>query len=254
MRSLKSVRTALLELLQKLPFKSVALLIEKITANKRNFYSFYGEDAIVMGLMDRYKMQTGNKLELSYIDIGAWRPIKGSNTYFLYKLGFSGTVIEPNPHFQRIWSLIRPRDNFVSVGCGIGKTANLQIFHPGAASNTFNLEFAKEITNQQAFPVTDTVSVPLISLQEIIENHIANSTLPFLLDLDIEGMDYEVLSSYNFPIGFRPKIILIEDKPPMGVSAHSLLIENYLIAHNYQLIARTVATAVYVDENSDLWR
>lgn len=152
-----------------------------------------------------------------------------------------------------MWSLIRPRDNFIAVGCGIEKTGNLQIFHPGAASNTFNLEFAKEITNQQAFQVTDSVSVPLSSLQEIIENHVANSTLPFLLDIDIEGMDYEILSSYNFPVGFRPKIILIEDKPPIGVSVHSLLIQNYLIARDYQPIARTIATAVYVDQNSDLW-
>ena len=56
--------------------------------NKRCFYPFYGKNVMIVGLMDRYKGQTGNKLELSYIDIGVSRTTKGSNTCFLYKLGF----------------------------------------------------------------------------------------------------------------------------------------------------------------------
>jgi hypothetical protein len=76
--------------------------------------------------------------------------------------------------------------------------------------------------------------------------------MPFLLDIDIEGMDYEVISSYDFPDGFRPVIILIEDKPPLGDSSDSLLIQNFLTSKSYKLIARTVVTAVYIDENSTL--
>lgn len=38
--------------------------------------------------MDRHKGQTGNKLELSYINIGASPTSMGLNTCFLYKLGF----------------------------------------------------------------------------------------------------------------------------------------------------------------------
>ena len=65
-------------------------------------------------------------------------------------------------------------------------------------------------------------------------------------------MDYEVISSYDFPSGFRPTIILIEDKPPAGDSQDSSLIESYLNSQNYKLAARTVVTAVYVDEKSNL--
>lgn len=249
---LKGHRTSILERFQSSPFKLVTLLIEKMTANKRAFYSIYGEDALIMGLMDRYTMQTGKQLALSYIDIGAWRPIKGSNTYFLYKKGFTGTVVEPNPHFKRMWNSIRPRDKFLAIGCGTGNFADLQIFHPSAASNTFNSDFAREITNSQPHKITNSVRVPLSSLREIIQGHVTSSTLPFLLDIDIEGMDFEVISSYDFPVGFRPVIILIEDMPPVGDSTDSLMIQNYLAAQKYRLIARTVVTAIYVDENSDL--
>jgi len=38
--------------------------------------------------MDRYKVQTGNKLELSCIYIGASPTSIGVNTCFLHKLGF----------------------------------------------------------------------------------------------------------------------------------------------------------------------
>jgi FkbM family methyltransferase len=248
----KSYRTPILERLQGSPIKLLTQIVEKVTANRRSFYSIYGEDAIIMGLMDRYTMQTGQQLELSYIDIGAWRPIKGSNTYFLYKNGFAGTVIEPNPHFKKMWSSIRPRDTYLAIGCGIEESANLQIFHPSAASNTFNTDFAKEITASQSHKVIQTINVPLRSLKEIITDHVVSSKLPFLLDIDIEGMDYEVISSYDFPVGFRPIIILIEDKPPVGESTDSLLIQNFLTSIRYKLVARTVVTAVYIDEDSTL--
>jgi FkbM family methyltransferase len=245
-------RTAILERIQSSPIKLLNQFVEKITANKRSFFSIYGEDAIIMGIMDRYSMQTGKHLELSYIDIGAWRPIKGSNTYFLYKKGFSGTVIEPNPHFVRMWRSIRPRDKYFAIGCGIQKYADLQIFHPSAASNTFSEKFAKEINDSQPHQVTQTLRVPLRSLNEIITDHVSNFKLPFLLDIDIEGMDYEVVSSYDFPKGFRPMFILIEDKPPVGDSTDSTLIQNFLTSKRYKLIARTIVTAVYIDELSGL--
>ena len=245
-------RTYLLERLQNSPFKLLTLFVENFTSHKRTFYSIYGEDAIIMGLLDRYAMQAGKQLNLSYIDIGAWRPIKGSNTYFLYKMGSTGTVVEPNPHFKRLWRAVRPRDSYLAFGCGLEKSANLQIFHPSAASNTFSSTFAEEISTTQVHKVTSSLTVPLKSLKEIISEHVANSDLPFILDIDIEGMDYEVISSYEFPSGFRPTIILIEDKPPAGDSQDSSLIENYLNSQNYKLIARTVVTAIYVDEQSNL--
>lgn len=251
-KRLTPYRTPTLERLQTSRIKILSKLVEKITANKRSFYSIYGEDAIIMGIIDRHAMHTGKQIELSYIDIGAWRPIKGSNTYFLYKKGCAGTVVEPNPHFQRMWNAIRPRDTYLAIGCGLQQSANLQIFHPSAASNTMSEVFAEAISNSQSAKVTQSLTVPLRSLQEIITSHVANYNLPFLLDLDIEGMDYEVISSYNFPEGYRPIIILIEDKPPIGDSTDSLLIHNFMTSKNYKLIARTVMTAIYVDENSTL--
>lgn len=252
MKKLSTYRTPLLEFLQSSSLKYLTKIVEKVTSNKRSFYSVYGEDAIIMGVMDRYSMQTGKQLELSYIDIGAWRPIKGSNTYFLYKKGFSGTVVEPNPHFKRMWRSIRPRDKYLAIGCGLEPYAKLQIFHPGAASNTFSSSFAQEISDSQNHKVTHSLNVPLKTLKEIVGDHVLNSKLPFLLDIDIEGMDYQVISSYDFPAGFRPLIILIEDKPPVGDSTDSLLIQNVLASHQYRLLARTVVTAVYVDETADL--
>lgn len=251
-KKFKAFRTHLLERLQRSPFKFIILVVENLTAHKRTFYSIYGEDALIIGLMDRYAMKSGKQLKLSYLDIGAWRPIKGSNTYFLYQMGFSGTVVEPNPHFQRMWNAVRPRDKYLSVGCGLEKSGNLQIFHSSAASNTFNSNFAKEISATQDYEITDSITVSLMSLKEIISVHRKNSELPFILDIDIEGMDYEVISSFDFPEGYRPIIILIEDKPPSGDSEETHLIAGFLAGHNYELVARTVVTAVYVDRYSEL--
>jgi FkbM family methyltransferase len=167
-------------------------------------------------------------------------------------MGSTGTVVEPNPHFERMWKSVRPRDSYLAIGCGFGNSADLQIFHPSAASNTFSSSFAEEISATQSHKITNSITVSLKTLKEIISGHVANSDLPFLLDIDIEGMDYEVISSYDFPSGFRPIIILIEDKPPAGESQDASLIEDYLNSQNYKLVARTVVTAVYVDVDSNL--
>jgi FkbM family methyltransferase len=201
-----------------------------------------------MGLIDRYRMEFKQQLALSYIDIGAWRPVRGSNTFFLYKEGAHGTVVEPNPHLKMIWRATRPRDSYLPVGCGNQKFADLQIFHPSAASNTFSESFSHEITESQGYEVSQTLSIPLMTLQEIIESHLRETTQPFLLDIDVEGMDFEVLSSFDFPKGLRPIIILIEDMPSQIDMILNPRIDNYLTKHGYKLVARTIVTAIYFDQ------
>lgn len=56
----------------------------------RNTYAQTGEDRIITSLLEEGKITSR-----FYIDVGANHPTKLSNTYRLYKEGFSGLVIEP---------------------------------------------------------------------------------------------------------------------------------------------------------------
>ncbi len=194
-------------------------------------------------------MLSGKELKLSYVDIGAWRPINGSNTYAFYRAGNYGTVVEPNPHFRKLWSAVRPRDTFLQVGCGTGTFGELKIFSEGAASNTFSSNFANEIKTSQGYFVTRVEMVPMMTLDQIIDIHRQKHNGPFLLDIDVEGLDYEVLQTLDFLGTKRPFAVLIEDTNALNATPDRVKISQLLNSHGYVEIARTVVTALYVDGN-----
>lgn len=70
--------------------KAIRMLRRK-TKYKKN-YSQCGEDIIAKFIIDN-----GLKNDkITYIDIGANKPIEGNNTYLLYKNGIRGINVEPN--------------------------------------------------------------------------------------------------------------------------------------------------------------
>ena len=245
-------KTLVLELLQSSKIKPINIVLEKITSRMKKSYSFYGEDALILGILERYEFIFKKPLQLSYIDIGAWRPIRGSNTYFLYKRGFFGTAVEPNPYFTEIWKQVRPKDNFLQIGCGEGGSGVMQIFHASAASNTVDPEFAKKIINSQNVKVEMEIQIKLKTLSQIIAIHREHNSLPFLLDIDIEGLDYSVLNEFSFEHEMRPMLIMVEDGDPEAASKSRSALHCLLNKNEYQMIARTVLTAIFVDTKTEL--
>jgi hypothetical protein len=218
-----------------------------------NYYSFYGEDAVIQGILDKYKFDNGEDFNLSYIDIGAWRPIKGSNTYFLYKKGIQGTVVEPNPYFKRLWDSVRPRDQYLQFGCSNSSKGNLQIFHSSAASNTMHIEFMKKISIEQQLKISNQLEVDCLTLKEIILLHQKLTTSPFLLDIDIEGLDFEVIKTFSFEKKLRPSLIMIEEWLDQNESINSSKIFKYLESKDYLLVGKTILTSIYIDKQSNLY-
>jgi len=249
---MRKILGRLVERSQNLPVPYLLKLMEHLTSRSKRSFSSYGEDAILSGILSRYALTFGKDLQLSYIDIGAWRPISGSNTYWLYRRGSTGTVVEPNPHFKSLWKALRPKDYYLGVGCSSSATENLLIFHDNAASNTFDNSFAAQISQEQSFSVMKTISVPCLTLESIVNKHLSLKDGPFLLDVDVEGRDFQVISTYNFPVGRRPIIILIEDTCDDALLLKDSKINSYLFEHSYKLVARSAITSIYVDAHHEL--
>ena len=66
-------------------------------------YSRWGEDSF---LINYFKGTSNGR----YIDIGAFHPFRGSNTYLLYKKGWSGINIDLNKTSIDLFKLARPND------------------------------------------------------------------------------------------------------------------------------------------------
>lgn len=67
-------------------------------------YSSSGQDMILAHLLGP------GYLEGFYVDVGAWQPRIGSNTFGLYRRGWRGITIEPRRGSTESFRRVRPRD------------------------------------------------------------------------------------------------------------------------------------------------
>ena len=249
--SKRSKRSLLLEKVEKAGLGKAGALLMKLGSNPSKSFSAFGEDLLLEGILSRYKFLFNKEIELSYVDIGAWKPIRDSNTYGMYKRGITGTVVEPNPRLEKQWKLLRPRDSFLGIGVSANKQETLHIFHENASSNTFSLDFAETIEKIQGFTVSSSINVSCMTLKEILELHSNQYSQDFVLDIDVEGFDFDAIQTHDFE-SLRPMIILIEDFDNGGAGLNLSKINHYLQEKNYSLVARSAITSLYVDANHEI--
>lgn len=217
---------------------------ENIHARLKRSYSLFGEDLVIDGILKRIKYETKNEMILSYVDIGAWRPIAGSNTFFLYRRGVHGTVVEPNPHMANRWGKLRSNDLYLNCGVGMPGKQDFFLFEENSPANSFNATFIKEISVKESVNIGSVVQIECKSLEDILKMHLSAHTGDYILDIDVEGLDYEVITTFDFESLHRPILVSIEDTESPIVKSR---INTYLNSKHYFLIGRTVLTSIYGD-------
>ena len=158
-----------------------------------------------------------------YLDVGANHPTKISNTYALYRAGWSGVVVEPNPAFRRLHRFFRQRDTFVNIG--ITRTAGLLPFyhHLWAVLSGFGAQSAVGARRVEMLPV-----LPLDALLPLCRRAEVS-----ILSIDVEGLNYEVLQT-GAQLLERVNYIIIE------YGEEEAEIAAYCQTHGFQTIHRTV--------------
>jgi FkbM family methyltransferase len=194
-------------------------------------FSKSGDDIQLMKLLKHSTPGT-------YVDIGSWHPKSASNTYFFYLRKWRGICIDPNPELQKLYSKFRPGDTFLTCGVGHapGELNYYMLDDHNSSMNTFDLDFIRQRGLEPN--IKKTISVPVRPLSAILEEHLRpNERLDFF-DIDVEGLDFEVLQSNDWE-RFRPKIIAIETNLPLNedIASRTVL---YLEAQGYSLSAKTV--------------
>lgn len=210
-------------------------------------YSNYGEDAILRGILKRLEIDIA-KEDWSYIDLGAWKPISDSNTFFLYKMGLCGTAVEPNAQLRIFWEACRPKDTFLNVACSSGEEKSAVFYKFGVAgqSSTLDRKFADTIALRNPDIIRYEIEVTNWNLERIIAHHRREHSGKFILDIDIEGLDFEVIKSYDFLTNPRPSIILIESFEEIGVLKEGK-IETFMESIGYIKVGSSVLTHFYLD-------
>lgn len=212
--------------------------------------SSYGEDAILNGVFKRlsWVMQENLFKEKTYLDIGAFHPVKDSNTYFLYQKGWYGTLIEPNSYMNVLSHEIRPNDILINCAVDVEEgEKTLYIFGEVDSSNTLSEDFVNRKQKAQNTSVGWTAQVKTHTINQIITKHIDyfNQT-PFFMNIDIEGLDFDVISTYSHDV--RIPFIMIEDD---SIEAFfNSPIKNIMLEKQYYPIASSFLSTLYIDTKS----
>jgi len=172
-----------------------------------------------------------------YLDIGGGHPVIGSNTYSLERRGYAGYVVEPIPRFSKnFWKRNHVIEVFETI-CSSKNSLVEFIEFENAFLSTTSADRASNLIEMGEKVVSrkNVLSVTLSDLKITTTPKYAS-----LLDIDVEGVDLDVLKSNNWT-SFRPRVILVESH-----LENKNLIIDYLESLNYQVAKICKMTLVFV--------
>ena len=186
----------------------------------------------------------------TYLDIGAHHPTKLSNTYFFYQKGARGVCVEPDPELHRQIKEKRKKDICLNVGVG---SQNIEADFYLMSSNTLNTFSKVEAERYQIdgkYSVVKKIVVPIIEVNKLIEEYFDG--YPNFVSLDVEGLDYEILNSFDFQ-RFRPEVFCIETLTFTVDNSERKISEtiDLMKKNNYMVYGDTYINTIFVD--NDIW-
>lgn len=235
--------------------------LKNIFANKncdiksmQNCFAQYGEDLILdtaLQVLQNRKIIS----DITYIDIGANHPQRISNTYWLYKQGYCGVIIEPNRRLAALYKKIRPRDTILEMGITNTTTPDIVPFYQfeerADGLSSFSKDSVTAAIKQTQIPFHyDIIPTPVDNINNIAEKYIGKNPL-FMVNIDAEGLDFEIISQLNFK-KFRPIFFVIEtadltQSTFLGRKNDKCI--KLLQQHGYTVYADTYVNTILIDKN-----
>jgi FkbM family methyltransferase len=201
-------------------------------------FSQSGEDILIDRLL-------GYKKNGLYVDVGAFDPIRYSNTKRFYDKGWRGINIEPNS--QQLNKFTAVRTNDINLNLGVGLKTNKLTFYkflPEALS-TFSKTESKKYLNM-GFTLLGKNYVPVAPLSHILNTYCHGQKID-ILTIDTEGSDYAVLSSNDWK-AYRPRLICVETfTSPTVPSTQYHDIHNLLYSKNYVKVANIGLNSIFME-------
>lgn len=202
------------------------------------------EDYILITLLRQMHLKT-----VKYLEIGVCHPVLRNNTYLLYETysneeGFEGVLVEANPTCWELIDEYRPKDKLIK--CGVGKeekVATFYMFPSYLGHSTFVKETADELIKENR--ICEKYQIPMRNINCIIEEEFDGT--PDLLSLDVEGLDYEVLASWDekkYPIS-----IVLTEVTECGENNIAILMER----KGYRCVATTMENVIWMRTEIELF-
>ncbi|HJZ91706.1 MAG TPA: FkbM family methyltransferase [Gemmataceae bacterium] len=207
-------------------------------------YSQAGEDIVALTLLKGLHVD-----KPSYLDVGAFLPILGNNTYLLYREGGRGVLVEPNVSCIRELERKRPGDTVLNVGIGFSQeetTGDYYVLN-FPQMNTFDADEAKrrERDSNGKTVIKEIVKMPLVPINKVIAENFGGG-VPDYLSIDVEGLELTILQTLDFE-RYRPKLICADTLTDGGLKMNTGTAD-FLSGKGYAIRGMTPANTLFVDQ------
>lgn len=186
--------------------------------------------------------------KVTYMDVGAHDPVKINNTYFFYRRGFRGVLVEPNVDMCKLLRAVRPADTTLEAGIGITAAREADYYvMTESAWNTFSKEEAEHMTRATGggIKVERVIKMPLLEVNDVMKKHFGGA--PTFLSIDAEGLHLAILKTIDFT-RLRPAVICVETLVA-GTKKHMPEIPAFMETKKYVVRGATFVNTVFVDGN-----
>ncbi len=168
-------------------------------------YAQAGEDICLNFLFEYLGVR-----DIQYLDIGTWDPVKLNNTYFFYRKGHRGVLVEPNRAMCDAIRAARPEDTTLEAGIGVTAAREADYYMMTASGwNTFSKAEADHMTRTTGgrIKVEKVIKMPLLNINDVMAKHFGKA--PAYVSIDAEGWHLAILKSIDYD-RFRPLAICVE--------------------------------------------
>ncbi|MEP6911398.1 MAG: FkbM family methyltransferase [bacterium] len=200
-------------------------------------FSSAGEDMILRHLVG------SDKMDGFYVDVGAYHPVRSSNTYFFYLNGWRGINIEARPGSRALFDKVRPRD--VNLELGVSRQPGEMTYYlvgEDSTMNSFSREFLEHIG--MLGEVKREIPVAVLPLTQVLESHLPRGQHIDFMSVDVEGHDLSVLESNDWS-RFRPKFLVVEDAQ---TDVNKSAIVGFMKSQGYEVCAQNVIILDKINE------
>ena len=201
-----------------------------------------GED-IIVNFLFTYLQQFK---DIQYLDIGAWHPVTHNNTYFFYRKGFRGVLVEPNPEMCEALRAARPEDTTLEAGIGVTALREADYYMMNQSGwNTFSKDQADhqtKVTGGQ-IRVEKVTKIPLLNINDVMAKQFGKA--PAYVSIDAQGLHLAILKSIDYG-RFRPLVICV-DTLVTGTNASIPEIPAYMASQGYVDRGGSFVNTIFVD-------
>ncbi|HEX3349052.1 MAG TPA: FkbM family methyltransferase [Acetobacteraceae bacterium] len=183
-----------------------------------------------------------------YVDVGAFDPVRASNTFRLYQSGWRGINIEANPAAIERFVALRPRDINLNVAVGPeGTKDGIYVTFDEPLLNGFLAADIIDHHRRSGRVVLSQQIVPFRTLNSLLAEHAPASSGIDFLNIDVELMEHAILSEFALS-RWRPKVVAVEiHGGPAVTEIAKDPVAKLLCDSGYTFVTRLWHTSIFAD-------